>query len=69
MKEHSRTTFRKVQDIELLRKLLDQHDLYSMVPDRESLWIDNTNISPDVAAEKIIEHFGLEPNASGMRTF
>jgi RNase adaptor protein for sRNA GlmZ degradation len=60
VKEQSRSAFRKVNDIGLLRKLLEENDLFSMVPQRESLWIDNTNLSPDAAAEKIIEHFGLE---------
>jgi broad-specificity NMP kinase len=60
VEEHSRTSFRKVKDVELLRKLLDQHDLYSTVPDRESLCIDNTAISAEVAAIRIIEHFALK---------
>jgi RNase adaptor protein for sRNA GlmZ degradation len=60
VKEQSRSAFRKVNDIGLLRKLLEENDLFSMVPQRESLWIDNTELSPEAAAEKIIEHFGLE---------
>jgi hypothetical protein len=60
IREESRVPFRKLKDIELLRKLLDQHDLYSTVPDRESLCIDNTDISPEVTAMNIIDHFGLK---------
>jgi broad-specificity NMP kinase len=57
--EHSRTSYRKVRDVELLRILLSQYDLFSPVPDRETFVIDNTEISPLAAAEMIIDHFGL----------
>jgi ATPase related to the helicase subunit of the Holliday junction resolvase len=65
IKEPTRTSFRKVKDIGLLRKLLEQYDLYSTVPDRESLCIDNTNISPDAAAAMVIEYFSLLANKKG----
>jgi hypothetical protein len=55
----SRTRFGKVRDVELLRLLLDQYDLYSTVSGHESLCIDNTELSPEAAAALIIKHFGL----------
>jgi hypothetical protein len=55
----SRTDFKKVHDAETLGTILDNHDLFSTVPERESLIVDNTSLSPHAAAEMIIEHFGL----------
>lgn len=55
----SRTRFGKLKNAELLNELLDKHDLYSPVPDRESLIIDNTDLPAKDAARKIVEHFRL----------
>ena len=55
----SRTRFGKVRDVELLQLLLGQYDLYSTVPEYESLCIDNTDLAPQAAAALIVEYFGL----------
>jgi RNase adaptor protein for sRNA GlmZ degradation len=57
--DESRTRFRKLKDIEILNELLNKNDLYSPVPERASLIIDNTNLSAEDAARKIIEHYDL----------
>jgi RNase adaptor protein for sRNA GlmZ degradation len=55
----SRKQFGKANNLEILNEILGKHDLFSPVPTRESLIIDNTNLSPDVVAKKIIEHYCL----------
>jgi shikimate kinase len=57
--EASRRQFRKANNVELLREILDKYDLFSPVPERESLIIDNTNLSPRATAQIIIERFDL----------
>jgi FPC/CPF motif-containing protein YcgG len=49
----------KVATIELLREIMGRHDLFSAVPGRESLSIDNTNLAPEEAARLVVEHYGL----------
>jgi hypothetical protein len=39
---------------------LDNEDLFSTAPERESLVVDNTTLDAAAAAELIIEHFGLK---------
>ena len=58
--EASRKEFSKANNLEILHKVWNEHELFLPVPKRESLIIDNTNISAEDAAEKIIEHFGLD---------
>lgn len=55
----SRKSFGKVQTVEMMRYFFETYDLFSPVSERESLIIDNTNISPETVAEHIIEHFNL----------
>ncbi len=57
--EESRTQFRKVNNLELLHELFGKYDLFSPVPERESLIIDNTNLSAEATARKIIEHYQI----------
>lgn len=57
--EDSRKSFGKVKTVEMMRHFFETYDLFSPVPQRESLIIDNTNISPETAAEQIIERFEL----------
>ena len=57
--EESRTKFRKVNNLELLHELFGKYDLFSAVPEHESLIIDNTNLSAEATARKIIEHFQI----------
>jgi hypothetical protein len=49
----------KVATIELLREVMGRYDLFSPVPERESLSIDNTDLAPAEAARLIIEHYGV----------
>ena len=50
----------KLSTLELLHEVLDRYDLYSPVPGRESLQIDNTDLAPAEAARLVIEHYGLK---------
>jgi RNase adaptor protein for sRNA GlmZ degradation len=56
----SRKKFGKANNLEILNEILDKYDLFSPVPERESLQIDNTNLSPTQAAQGIVEYFLLE---------
>jgi RNase adaptor protein for sRNA GlmZ degradation len=56
----SRKQFGKANNLEILNEILDKYDLFSPVPERESLQIDNTNLSATQAAREIIEYFLLE---------
>lgn len=63
-----RKAFGKAKTVEMMRGFFENYDLFSPVPDRASLIIDNTELSADKAAEQIMEHFrisGMEakPNA------
>jgi broad-specificity NMP kinase len=58
--EESRKKFGKANNLEILREILDKYDLFSPVPERESLQIDNTNLSVAATAQSIIEHYELE---------
>jgi len=49
----------KIASLELLREVAGRYDLFSPVPGRESLSIDNTDLSPADAAARIREHFGF----------
>ena len=59
--EKSRKKFGKIADIELLHRIWEKHELFAPVPERESLVIDNTDLSAENAARRIIEHFLLLP--------
>jgi RNase adaptor protein for sRNA GlmZ degradation len=56
----SRKRFGKLKDVGILSELLEKNDLFSTVPERESLIIENTNLSAKQAAKKIVEHFDLK---------
>jgi hypothetical protein len=49
----------KLASLDTLRALLESHDLFSAVPGRESLEIDNTGLAPEEAARLVVEHYGL----------
>jgi broad-specificity NMP kinase len=55
----SRKKFGKANNLKILNEIFDKYDLSSPVPERESLIIDNTNLPPEIVAQKIIEHFKL----------
>lgn len=57
--EESRKKYGKAKTVEMMHYFFDTYDLFSPVPERESLIIDNTNLSAETAAKQIIEHFGL----------
>jgi len=57
--EESRKQFGKVNKLEILHEIFDRYDLFSPVPERESLIVDNTNLSAEATARKIIEHFQI----------
>jgi broad-specificity NMP kinase len=58
--EESRKQFGKADNLEILNEILDKYDLSSPVPERRSLQIDNTNLSPAATARKIIKYYKLE---------
>lgn len=49
----------KLASLETLRELLERHDLFSPVPGRESLEIDNTSLAPEEVAGLISRHYHL----------
>jgi cytidylate kinase len=55
----SRSSFKKISTREALRNLLDAHDLFSTIPARDSLVVDNTGLTAADAAELIIDHYKL----------
>ena len=57
--EESRKRLGKAKTVEMMDYFHETYDLFSPVPERESLIIDNTNLSPDKAAEQIVKHFNL----------
>jgi broad-specificity NMP kinase len=60
--EDSRKKLGKAKTVEMMDYFHTTYDLVSPVPERESLIIDNTNLSAEAAAEQIIEHFNLAIN-------
>lgn len=57
--EKSRRKFGKAKTVEMMRYFFETYDLFSPVPARESLIVDNTNLSAAEAASKIIDHYRL----------
>ena len=57
---HGRSAMGKLTDITMVRQLHEQHELFSSIPNRESLVIDNSEVAPRVAAERIIAHYGID---------
>ncbi|HEX8734901.1 MAG TPA: RNase adapter RapZ [Pyrinomonadaceae bacterium] len=58
--EESRRRMGKAKTVEMMDFFHETYDLLSPVPDRESLIIDNTHLSAENAAERIIAHFNLQ---------
>jgi len=58
--EQSRQQFGKVKSAEMMEQLFERYEMFSPVPDRETLQIDNSNLPADQAAEQVIAYFGLE---------
>ena len=57
--EASRQKLGKIKTAELIDYYHEKYDLGSPVPERESLTIDNTNVSAESAAQRIIAHYDL----------
>jgi hypothetical protein len=55
----SRKKYGKANNLNILNEIFDKYDFSTPVPGRESLRIDNTNLSARVAAQKIVEHYRL----------
>lgn len=55
----SRRKYSKANNLELLHEILGKYDLLSPVPERETLRVDNTNLSAEDVARKIIEHYKI----------
>ncbi|NOT47484.1 MAG: AAA family ATPase [Acidobacteria bacterium] len=55
-----RRKFKKANTVEMIEKFLETYDLSSPIPDSDTLVIDNTSVSPDAAAGRIVEHFRLK---------
>ena len=49
----------KLASLDTLRELLESHDLFTPVPGRESLEIDNTALAPEEVAGLILSHYHL----------
>ncbi len=50
----------KVNTIEMIEGFLSDYEMRSRVPYSQGIEIDNTDVSPEAVAERIIEHFELE---------
>ncbi len=57
--ENSRKKFQKMSSPESLERWLKQYKLFNQIPERQSLTIDNTHISPQEVALQIAKHFQL----------
>jgi hypothetical protein len=59
LQSQSRAAMRKLTDIEAFRTSRLTKDIFSPIPGRPSLTIDTSQLSPNDAAMRIIEHYGL----------
>ncbi|MDT7689210.1 MAG: hypothetical protein QOE46_1969 [Acidobacteriota bacterium] len=50
----------KMASLDMLREVTSRYDIFSRVPERESLSIDNTDVQPAEAARLIISHYRLK---------
>jgi RNase adaptor protein for sRNA GlmZ degradation len=55
----SRKMYGKANNLRILNELLDKYELFQPINARESLIVDNTDLSPQDAARQIAEHFKL----------
>jgi hypothetical protein len=49
----------KMRSLESSRAGLVRHDYFTVIPNRPSLRIDNSDLSPAIVAHQIIDHFSL----------
>ena len=59
VKGESRKKFGKLKTVKHLNEALKSRDLYALIPNVESLVIDNTKLSPKRVAQIIISHYKL----------
>jgi len=57
--DENRKQFGKANTVEMMDMFLASYDLTSPVPYTDTLVIDNTSVTPEDAADRIIEYFGL----------
>ena len=58
--EHvDRARSQKLRSAADIRALNERHDLFTPIPGRQSLSIDNTTLTPSEVARRIAEHYGL----------
>jgi hypothetical protein len=57
----------KLASLDTLRELFETHDLFSPVPGRESLEIENTALAPEEVAALIVSHYHLPIAECGFR--
>lgn len=55
----SRKKFNKIKSLEIFKKVTQEYNLFSPIPHQESLKIDNTSLSAEKTAKKIIEYYHL----------
>ena len=55
----NRKKFEKVSTVDKLERMLNKWNLTTPIPDTKSLIIDNTSLSPQEAANRIITHYKL----------
>lgn len=55
----SRKAYKKISSREGLKKYMEQYSLLMPIPDRESLIIDNTHLTPAEVADQVINYFHL----------
>jgi thymidylate kinase len=55
----SRQNTEKINTVELLDEILSKYELFSTLPNRKSLIIDNTNLSAETVAKQIVSEFNL----------
>jgi len=56
----SRKSFTKIQTRELLNEILEENELFDLITGKSSVIIDNTNLSPEFAADRIIDELKLK---------
>jgi hypothetical protein len=60
IQSESRKQYRKVKDLNSLERMFEKYDLFSQIPNSNSLSIDNTNIPAKQAVQMIIDQYSLE---------
>jgi RNase adaptor protein for sRNA GlmZ degradation len=61
-----RRRFGKANTLEMMESFLTDYDLMSPVPYSDTFVVDNTELSPEDTALRIIEHFGLGQPGQGL---